>query len=339
MNSTKLKDTLNHSIKRMTGSGVIEEIITRILLKRRRWRVGKEDLMQPITGRHNGVSRNDSAAPGNTSKRLRVVMVRMQAVLLMTALILGACTQSADITNSTPLTIQETVETTAPTPLMTQTPQETTAPSPATEETVDLRIFVVDWILAAESSAGDREREIIPLRMWMPRYDGWVGEGWALMKRGPIPPTGAGITFDRPLILFSDRCTWDDPDGEIEIDYTLEDFIDALIENPQYSASNVRDITVSGFAGKELDILSVPDGFDLTQCSGGIRPDGQPMRHMHRPWPGRYWMGRTQTSRIRVIDVNGERVVIHAMYFYATPENDIDEIFDMLDSLNIETEE
>jgi hypothetical protein len=50
-------------------------------------------------------------------------------------------------------------------------------------------------------------------------------------------------------------------------------------------------------------------------------------------------MGRTQTSRIRIIDVIGERVVIHAMYFYATPESDIDEIFDMLDSLIIEIEE
>jgi hypothetical protein len=185
-------------------------------------------------------------------------MLRMLVVPLMAAFILGACTQFADITIPLPLTIQDTEGSKAPTHLMTQTSEETKASTPATEEIIDPRIFVVDSTLAAESSAGDHEREIMPLRMWMPRHDGWVGDGWALLKRRAVPPTGAGITFDRPLILFADRCTWDDPDGEIEIDYNLEDFVDALIENPQYSASNVRDITVSGFPCKELDMLSLP---------------------------------------------------------------------------------
>jgi hypothetical protein len=237
-------------------------------------------------------------------------------LLLMTALILGACSQSVDITT--------------PTPLPTQAAGETTAP----------RMFVVDWKRAAETSAGDIEREVMPLRIKIPVPDGWIiFEGWGFLKRGAIPPGGAGVTFDRPLILYADRCTWDDPGGVVEIGDTVDDFVNALLEHPQYGASNIRDITVDGFAGKDLDMLSVPDGFDISRCSAGIRPDGSRMNHMHRPWPGRYWMGPTMVSRVRVIDVGGERVVIHAMYFSGTSESDIEELFEMLDSLSIEIEE
>lgn len=39
------------------------------------------------------------------------------------------------------------------------------------------------------------------------------GLGWSVLKQGALPPSGAGITFERPLALYADRCHWDDPDG------------------------------------------------------------------------------------------------------------------------------
>lgn len=82
------------------------------------------------------------------------------------------------------------------------------------------------------------------------------------------------MTFERPLALFADRCAWADPDGLIMIGPTVDDPVDALVDHPQYGATNLTDITVDGYAGNAFDMLGAPDGLDHTQCSPGTRPDG-----------------------------------------------------------------
>lgn len=82
----------------------------------------------------------------------------------------------------------------------------------------------------------------------------------------------------------------------------------------------------------------VPDEIDLTGCSAGTRPDGSPMAHMHRPWPGRYLMGPTEQNRVRVLNVGGERVVVRAISFPTTDEEDLAELIEMLDSIEIRLE-
>jgi hypothetical protein len=49
-----------------------------------------------------------------------------------------------------------------------------------------------------------------------------------------------------------DRYRWDEPDRPIEIGPTVDHLVDVLIEHPQYAATSMTGITVSGFAGKQL---------------------------------------------------------------------------------------
>lgn len=172
-----------------------------------------------------------------------------------------------------------------------------------------------------------------------PQPIGWSSfQGWALLKRGASPPAGAGITFDRPLALYTDRCRWDDTDGLVEIGPTVDDLVDAFVDLPEYQATNVTDIVVDGFAGKPFDMLGVADDFDLAECSQGGHPYGTQEHHFHRPWAGRHWMGPTEMSHVRVLDVEGERVVVRGLYFSGTSDEDVAELFDMLDAIRIEVE-
>lgn len=97
---------------------------------------------------------------------------------------------------------------------------------------------------------------------------------------------------------------------------------------PQYGATDVREVTVDGFAGKDFQMLGAPDDLDRTRCSAAS----------YRPWAGRWWMGPTEINRVRVLDVGGERVVMRAVYFEGTPEEDVAALFRMLDSVRIEIE-
>jgi hypothetical protein len=198
----------------------------------------------------------------------------------------------------------------------------------------------VDWERAAQTSAGDVEREIAPLRIVVTLPRGWSSfERWALLKRQAIPPAGAGMTFERPLALYADRCTWAHPDGLIMIGPTVDDLVDALVDHPQYGATNVADITVDGYSGKAFDMLGAPDELDLTQCSPSTWPDYPQTPHVHRPWAGRHLMGPTEMNHVRVLDVDGERVVVRALHFPGTSEDDLAELLDMLDTIEITTEE
>lgn len=50
-------------------------------------------------------------------------------------------------------------------------------------------------------------------------------------------------------------------------------------------------------------------------------------------------MGPTEMNHVRVLDVDGERVVVGAMYFAGTSEDDLTELFDILDTIEIATDE
>jgi hypothetical protein len=244
-------------------------------------------------------------------------------IVCVAGLALTACTQPA----GTGLVAEGITPTTSP-----------AEPSAAGTTDERRRTLEVNWERAAQTSAGGLEREIAPLRITVPLPTGWTTfERWALLKRSAIPPTGTGMTFERPLALYADRCAWADPNGLIEIGPTVDDLVDALIEHPQYGATNVREITVDGFAGKEFDMLGAPDDLDLTQCSPGNDYTRAP--HLHRPWAGRHWMGPTEINRVRVLDVDGDRVVIRALYFAGTSEDDLAELLDMLNRIEIATQE
>jgi hypothetical protein len=252
----------------------------------------------------------------------------LELMVVMAASVLLACSEAVDTT----------IDSAAPSAASDDRAEDRDGGADASE-TPAPRTLDVDWQLAAETSAGGFQREVAPLRITVPQPAGWTSfQRWALLKHGASPPAGAGITFERPLALYADRCRWDDPDGLIEIGPTVDDFVDALIVHPEYRATNVTDTVVDGFAGKAFDILGVADDFDLTGCSQGGHPYGSQEHHFHRPWAGRHWMGPTEMTHVRVLDVAGERVVVRGLYFSDTSDQDVSELFGMLDAIRIEVQ-
>jgi hypothetical protein len=220
----------------------------------------------------------------------------------------------------------------------TATLEEETTSSPATTSTTlpEPRVAVVDWEEAARTSAEGLDIDIAPVRLTylVPSLRWSVHpEGWAVtVSAGDQPVTG--ITFERPLAIYADRCVWDDPDGLIVLGPSVDDLVEALVSNPEYAATNVREIAVDGYAGKEVDMIGTPLGLSTSRCSvGGIL--GSSFAH-HRPWAGRYGMGPGELNRLRVFDVDGERVVMRAVWHPTTSNQILAELWSIFESLRIE---
>jgi hypothetical protein len=243
--------------------------------------------------------------------------------LIGLALLATACAEDGAGTTTTAATSTTTTAAAIPTTTVTDDP------APATTSTVrQARTVLVDWRVAASTSAEGLDVEVAPLRLTFlvpsPMWNVYE-EGWAVTA----PSTGSprtGITFERPLAIYADRCAWDDPDGLIVIGPTVDDLVDALVANPEYAATNVRDVVVDGFSGKELDMIGTPPDFDPARCSRGF----------HRPWAGRFGMGSSEMNRLRIFDVGGERVVMRALWHPGTSAQDLDILWSIFESLRIE---
>ena len=153
---------------------------------------------------------------------------------------------------------------------------------------------------------------------------GWDSFGTGVWIAGNEPPGGAALGFGRGGWLFSDPChkadTTTNPD--IPVGPTVDDFVNALVDHPLLDVTNPVAVTVDGYVGKALD-LQVPA--DISQCAE------------YRPWqPNIYAQGPGHLWHLRVIDVDGDRVVIQSMDYAGTPSQRRTELQAMVDSIQIE---
>ena len=80
------------------------------------------------------------------------------------------------------------------------------------------------------------------------------------------------------------------------------------------------DITVSGFQGKDFTLTAVTHGCGATWATAD-RTTG---------------MGTGESNLLRILDVDGVRVVISGAYDAETPEADVATIGQIMDSVQIE---
>jgi hypothetical protein len=152
--------------------------------------------------------------------------------------------------------------------------------------------------------------------------DGWESFGLGVWIDESAPPGGAALGFNRGAWLFSDPCRKDEGNPDIPVGPAVDDFVDALANHPLLDTTTPVDVTVDGYAGKALD-LQVPD--DILVCT------------VYRPWePGIYAQGPGHLWHLRVIDVDGDRVVIQSMEYADTPSQRRTELEAMVDSIQIE---
>lgn len=101
---------------------------------------------------------------------------------------------------------------------------------------------------------------------------------------------------------------------------SVDDLVAAISNLEGYEATPAEDISMSGFSGKEFTLTAEQHGCGAT-WSTTDRVTG---------------MGADEINRLRVLDVNGERVLIASAYGSDTPQAEIAAVEQVLDSVQIE---
>ena len=101
---------------------------------------------------------------------------------------------------------------------------------------------------------------------------------------------------------------------------SVDDLVSAISSLEGYEATAPVDITVSGFQGKEFTLTAVTHGCGATWATAD-RVTG---------------MGAGESNLLRILDVDGIRVVIAGAYHASTPEAEVAAVEQVMDSVQIE---
>ena len=170
-----------------------------------------------------------------------------------------------------------------------------------------------------------------------------IGSGayaWAFVKMGDEPTDFSGLGVWIVDAVYEEPCRWAATDVDNQsLGPTVDDFVTALREQPaRVGQFFIDDVTVDGYSGKQfktrvnydIDAFEMFGGF--TECTEGE----------YRSWPGRNHQAPLQVDDIRVLDVDGTRLIIATTYFdnrldYATTSaQDLAELEDMFQSIDIQ---
>jgi len=173
--------------------------------------------------------------------------------------------------------------------------------------------------------------------------DGWVGyPDWAM--DGPEPlradaPNGIGISFFTANGLYSDPCHWDvrgsgdaSTPGDVKVGATVDDMVAALHANTFYTSSAATNVTIDGYAGKELE-LQLPDD-PYTKCDKDDPSDPGGHEFVFSG-PGLYAQGRANRWHLYILDVDGTRLIAVILSYAKTPQGDVDLARNVIETLDI----
>jgi hypothetical protein len=246
----------------------------------------------------------DSPPTGETRNRRRLAIAAAAVVA-----VIGVAAIATNIRNS-----DDGVE---PAPAAEPTVAPTTvAPTTVAPATETVR-FVVE-------SANN-----IPVTLTAPIH--WtVVDGW-------MAYTGAGgVMVEAISNIYADGCQWgllDPPVGP-----TVDDLVAAWANLPDLVATAAVDVTVDGYAGKQIE-FTVPD-YNRNECKkkegfGGLFAlydiPGIPIEDAPATWA----QGPNQHLQSWVLDVDGTRLVISAFSFPYTSPKDRAALEDILASIQI----
>ena len=142
---------------------------------------------------------------------------------------------------------------------------------------------------------------------------------WALVKVGDEPTEFSGLGVWIADTVYEDACRWTDADNP-SLGPTVDDFMTALLAQPDRLGQVLPydpavDVTVDGYSGKRIETI-VKYSPELFEMFGGFNEctEGE-----FRSWPGRFHQAPFQIDDVRVLDVDGTRLIIATTYF-DTPE-------------------
>jgi len=169
---------------------------------------------------------------------------------------------------------------------------------------------------AGTGSFGD-----VPVTFTLP--GGWTNIGWAVVKGDP----SFGLVFMEVGNTFTGSC----PSVELDppVGPTVDDLASAWENLPAFAAAVPTATTVDGFAGKLVE-FTVPD-YDEADCAYG-----QFMLLRSKNSADGYWaQAPNQHHQVRILDVDGTRVVIAASWYPDTSAQDRADIDKILGSIQI----
>ena len=154
--------------------------------------------------------------------------------------------------------------------------------------------------------------------------DDWVRGGW-LVNNGRN--TGTELTAIQVWAVtnsHTDPCNWDETALDPPLGPTVDDLVTAL-ENQLTRGASASDVTLDGYAGK-LVKMTVPTDAVFSDCDSG----------QFRSWDDRFHQGPGQQDNVYILDVEGFRLVIDALSYPGSPAADLEELQQILDTIQIE---
>lgn len=247
--------------------------------------------------------------------------VRAAAVSIAATVLIAACSsgtsddstsagaeQQASPITAPPATSPAAVTTVSAPPAITA-PSSTGAPSAPTTIAPDL--------VTATSTLGD-----VPVTFTVP--DGWnTGVEGAVLKGEPEYGVLFWGDFDR---IYTDSCPStmiDPPPGP-----TVDEFASAWADLPAFEATAPIDVSIDGYAGKLVE-FTVPD-YDEAEC-----PYGDFMLMGTADGDGYWAQAPNGHHQLRILDVDGTRLVVTAFWYPDTSAEDRAAIADIIDSIQI----
>ena len=217
------------------------------------------------------------------------------------------------------------------------------APDAATDPTPESTTAAAPDVLIGDLPAGTATYEVQlpdvrPERfvMTVTLPEGWTGvDGWVLHKNGGVEDRqGVAITiWGAPSFVYGDPCRWSD--SAIEVEPTVNFMAQALATQQSRDASTPRELSVGGHRAVEVE-LTVPVDADISMCDSY---EGEPSFQSWASADGstaRYHQGPGQRDRVRLIDVDGELVIVDVATWPELPADEHDEILSVLDSMTFE---
>lgn len=162
---------------------------------------------------------------------------------------------------------------------------------------------------------------------------GWSGlDGWVLRRNGGVDSReGVAVAmWGAPAFVYGDPCRW--ADSAVAVEPTVEFMAEALASQAMRDASTPRELVAGNHGGTELE-LSVPADLDITQCDVY---EGTPYFQSWASAGGetaRYHQGPGQRDLVRLVDVDGELLIVDAATWPELPADLQDELIRVLDSM------
>jgi len=184
-------------------------------------------------------------------------------------------------------------------------------------------------ILRAEPPGSD------PILVTVTVPESWAGlEGWILTGHGGISErTGVSIQFwGAPDFTYTDACHWSTT--QFAVEPTVDFMTSALAAQQPRDASPPAEITHGGRRAVEVQ-LSVPDDIEFSTCDEHDGTSYFQSWHYGSGQEARYHQGPGQRDLVRLVDVDGELVIIDATFWPEVPEATHAEMMAVLDSIEL----